>query len=133
MRMTRQLLIDAYGEGNVQDYSRLVREYERLARMGGLKLSQRRLRRLSHNVPMTETTLSIDEAIKLAEAIAIYVELVKDAGDTSPHQSLSNKFTQLVLQIPLGRSTDAEERANILTLSIDENAGIEILSTSNDY
>ena len=85
------------------------------------------MRRLSHNVPMTETTLSIDEAIKLAEAIAIYVELVKDAGDTSPHlESLSNKFTQLVLQIPLGRSTDAEERANILTLSIDENAGIEI-------
>ncbi len=40
MRMTRQLLIDAYGDGNVQDYSRLVREYERLARMGGLKLSQ---------------------------------------------------------------------------------------------
>ena len=40
MRMTRQLLIDAYGEGNVQDYSRLVREHERLARMGGLKLSQ---------------------------------------------------------------------------------------------
>ena len=40
MRMTRQRLIDAYGEGNVQDYSRLVREYERLARMGGLKLSQ---------------------------------------------------------------------------------------------
>ena len=36
MRMTRQLLIDAYSEGNVQDYSRLVREYERLARMGGL-------------------------------------------------------------------------------------------------
>ena len=35
---------------------------------------------------MTETTLSIDEAIKLAEAIAIYVELVKDAGDTSPHR-----------------------------------------------
>jgi hypothetical protein len=34
--MTRQLLIDAYSEGNVQDYSRLVREYERLARMGGL-------------------------------------------------------------------------------------------------
>jgi hypothetical protein len=36
MRMTRQLLIDAFTEGNVQDYSRLVREYERLARMGGL-------------------------------------------------------------------------------------------------
>lgn len=36
MRMTRQMLIDAYTEGNVQDYSRLVREYERLARMGGL-------------------------------------------------------------------------------------------------
>ena len=36
MRMTRQLLIDAYTEGNVQDYARLVREYERLARMGGL-------------------------------------------------------------------------------------------------
>ena len=38
MRMTRQLLIDAFTEGNVQDYARLVREYERLARMG--KLSQ---------------------------------------------------------------------------------------------
>ena len=36
MRMTRQLLIDAYTDGNVQDYARLIREYERLARMGGL-------------------------------------------------------------------------------------------------
>ena len=36
MRMTKQLLIDAYEDGNVQDYARLVREYERLARMGGL-------------------------------------------------------------------------------------------------
>ena len=36
MRMTRQLLIDAYNDGNVQDYARLIREYERLARMGGL-------------------------------------------------------------------------------------------------
>lgn len=36
MRMTKQLLIDAFEQGNVQDYSRLVREYERLARMGGL-------------------------------------------------------------------------------------------------
>ena len=36
MRMTKHLLIDAYEKGNVQDYSRLVREYERLARMGGL-------------------------------------------------------------------------------------------------
>ena len=36
MRMTRQMLIDAYEDGNVQDFSRLVREYERLARMGGL-------------------------------------------------------------------------------------------------
>jgi len=36
MRMTRQLLITAYKAGNVQDYARLVREYERLARMGGL-------------------------------------------------------------------------------------------------
>ena len=36
MRMSRQMLIDAFHEGNVQDYSRLVREYERLARMGGL-------------------------------------------------------------------------------------------------
>ena len=36
MRMTRQLLIDAFQAGNVQDYARLVREYERLARMGGL-------------------------------------------------------------------------------------------------
>ena len=37
MRMTRQMLIDAFTDGNVQDYSRLIREYERLARMGGLK------------------------------------------------------------------------------------------------
>ena len=36
MRMTRKLLIDAYTDGNVQDYARLIREYERLARMGGL-------------------------------------------------------------------------------------------------
>ena len=36
MRMTRQMLINAYEDGNVQDYARLVREYERLARMGGL-------------------------------------------------------------------------------------------------
>jgi hypothetical protein len=36
MRMTRQLLIKAFEEGNVQDYARLIREYERLARMGGL-------------------------------------------------------------------------------------------------
>ena len=36
MRMTRQMLIDAFESGNVQDYARLVREYERLARMGGL-------------------------------------------------------------------------------------------------
>ena len=36
MRMTRQLLITAFKGGNVQDYARLVREYERLARMGGL-------------------------------------------------------------------------------------------------
>ena len=36
MRMTKHLLIDAYESGNVQDYARLVREYERLARMGGL-------------------------------------------------------------------------------------------------
>ena len=36
MRMTKHLLIDAYSDGNVQDFSRLVREYERLARMGGL-------------------------------------------------------------------------------------------------
>ena len=39
MRMTRQLLIDSFQAGNVQDYARLVREYERLARMGGLKMS----------------------------------------------------------------------------------------------
>jgi hypothetical protein len=31
-----RLLIDAYTDGNVQDYARLIREYERLARMGGL-------------------------------------------------------------------------------------------------
>ena len=36
MRMTKHLLIDAYEQGNVQDYASLVREYERLARMGGL-------------------------------------------------------------------------------------------------
>ena len=36
MRMTRQMLIDAYTDGNVQDYARLIRESERLARMGGL-------------------------------------------------------------------------------------------------
>ena len=36
MRMTRQMLIDAYEDGNVQDYARLVREYERLYRIGGL-------------------------------------------------------------------------------------------------
>ena len=36
MRMTKHLLIDAYEQGNVQDYARLIREYERLARMGGL-------------------------------------------------------------------------------------------------
>ena len=39
MRMTRQLLIESFQAGNVQDYARLVREYERLARMGGLKMS----------------------------------------------------------------------------------------------
>ncbi len=37
MRMTRQMLVDAFTDGNVQDYARLIREYERLARMGGLK------------------------------------------------------------------------------------------------
>jgi len=36
MRMTLQLVTDAFQAGNVQDYARLVREYERLARMGGL-------------------------------------------------------------------------------------------------
>lgn len=36
MRMTRQMLIGAFKAGNVADYARLVREYERLARMGGL-------------------------------------------------------------------------------------------------
>ena len=36
MRMTRQMLIDAYTDGNVQDYARLIREYERLYRIGGL-------------------------------------------------------------------------------------------------
>ena len=36
MRMTKHLLIDAYEQGNVQNYARLIREYERLARMGGL-------------------------------------------------------------------------------------------------
>ena len=36
MRMTRQMLIEAYEDSNVQDYARLLREYERLARMGGL-------------------------------------------------------------------------------------------------
>ena len=36
MRMTKHLLIDAFEQGKVQDYARLVREYERLARMGGM-------------------------------------------------------------------------------------------------
>ena len=34
MRMTKHLLIDAYENGNVQDYARLVREYEKACPYG---------------------------------------------------------------------------------------------------
>ena len=76
---------------------------------------------------MTTEFLSIDEAIQLAEAIKTAVELAEDAGEISPHlESLSNKFTKLVLQIPLNRSTDEEERSKTIALTIDENQGIEL-------
>ena len=76
---------------------------------------------------LISTSLNIDEAIKLAEAIAFYVSISKIEDDLSPHlESLSNKFTALVLQIPLNRSTDVEERANTLILSIDPSQGIDI-------
>ena len=73
------------------------------------------------------TALNIDEAIKLAEAIAFYVSISKIEDDLSPHlESLSNKFTSLVLQIPLNRSTDEDERANTIILSIDPSQGIDL-------
>tara|TARA_Y100000015_G_scaffold25858_1_gene24979 strand:- start:257 stop:487 length:231 start_codon:yes stop_codon:yes gene_type:complete len=71
--------------------------------------------------------LTLDEAIQLAEAIAVSVELAKQEGLNLPHlDSLSNKFTKLVLQIPLNRSTDEEERSRAIALTIDENQGIEL-------
>ena len=71
--------------------------------------------------------LTLDEAIQLAEAIAVSVELAKEEGLVLPHlDSLSNKFTRLVLQIPLNRSTDEEERSRAIALTIDENQGIEL-------
>ena len=76
---------------------------------------------------MTETTLSIDESIQLLEAIRACVELTKLEGEVPIHlESLSNKLTQFVLQIPLNRARDEEERANIITLSFDPEAGIEL-------
>tara|TARA_B100001939_G_scaffold326186_1_gene319527 strand:+ start:77 stop:307 length:231 start_codon:yes stop_codon:yes gene_type:complete len=71
--------------------------------------------------------LTLDEAIQLAEAIAVSVELAKQEGLALPHlDSLSRKFTRLVLQIPLNRSTDEEERSRAIALTIDENQGIEL-------
>jgi|TARA_R100000081_G_scaffold43238_1_gene20382 hypothetical protein len=71
--------------------------------------------------------LTLDEAIQLAEAIAVSAELAKQEGLNLPHlDSLSNKFTKLVLQIPLNRSTDEEERSRAIALTIDENQGIEL-------
>ena len=35
MEMTRQLMLDAYQEKDTQNFVRLCKEYERLARMGG--------------------------------------------------------------------------------------------------
>ena len=76
---------------------------------------------------LISTSLNIDEAIKLAEAIAFYVSASKIEGDLSPHlESLSNKFTALVLQVPLNRSRDEDERANTLILSIDPSQGIDL-------
>ena len=71
--------------------------------------------------------LTLDETIQLAEAIAVSVELAEQEGLDLPHlDSLSNKFTKLVLQIPLNRSTDEEERSRAIALTIDENQGIEL-------
>lgn len=76
---------------------------------------------------MTTEFLSIDEAIQLAEAIKVSVELAEQEGLDLPHlDSLSRKFTRLVLQIPLNRSTDEEERSRTIALTIDENQGIEL-------
>ena len=76
---------------------------------------------------MTETTLSIDESIQLLEAIQACVELTKLEGEVPTHlESLSKKLTQFVLQIPLNRARDEWERANIITLSFDPEAGIEL-------
>ena len=76
---------------------------------------------------MTTEFLSIDEAIQLAEAIKVAVELAEQEGLVLPHlDSLSEKFTRLVLQIPLNRSTDVEERSRTIALTIDENQGIEL-------
>ena len=76
---------------------------------------------------MTQTTLSIDESIQLLEAIQACVELTKLEGEVPIHlESLSNKLTRFVLQIPVNRSLDVEERANLITLSFDPKAGIEL-------
>ena len=76
---------------------------------------------------MVTEFLSIDEAIQLAEAIKVSVELAEQEGLVLPHlDSLSEKFTRLVLQIPLNRSTDVEERSRTIALTIDENQGIEL-------
>ena len=76
---------------------------------------------------MTETTLSIDESIQLMEAIKACIELTKLEGEVPIHlESLSNKLTRFVLQIPLNRSLDEWQRANIITLSFDPEAGIEL-------
>lgn len=39
MEMTRQLMLDAYQQKDTQNFVRLCKEYERLARMGGLSSS----------------------------------------------------------------------------------------------
>jgi hypothetical protein len=76
---------------------------------------------------MTTEFLTIDEALQLAEAIKVSVELAEQEGLVLPHlESLSNKFTRLVLQIPLNRSRDVEERSRTIALTIDENQGIEL-------
>ena len=76
---------------------------------------------------MTETTLSIDESIQLLEAIQACVQLTTLEGEVPTHlESLSNKLTRFVLQIPLNRALDEEERANLITLSFDPEAGIEL-------
>ena len=35
MEMTRQLMIDAFEQGDIQDFERMTKAYERLTRMGG--------------------------------------------------------------------------------------------------